>query len=50
MHGGFGRWIDIAVDEVLENQFGVLEVRSSVIVGLTIDLSNGLLEIFVPPH
>ena len=49
-HRGCGVWVDVSIDEVLKDQFGVLEVGGGVVVGLAVDLAQGFLEVLVPPH
>jgi hypothetical protein len=49
VHGGLGAGVDVAVDEVLEDNFGILEVGDGVVVALPVDLGEGLLEVFNPP-
>lgn len=49
LHGGWRIWINIPINEVLQNQLGVLEVTGGVIVGLPVDLGQSLLEVLLPP-
>jgi hypothetical protein len=47
--GGGGVGVDVPVDEVLKDQFGITVVSCMVVVGLPVDLSEGFLEVLVPP-
>lgn len=49
LHGVVAAGVAIAADEVLQEQLGVLEVRGLVVVGLAVDLGEGVLEVVVPP-
>ena len=42
--------IDVPVNEILEQQFGIFEIAGLVVIALPIDFSHGLSEISFPPH
>jgi len=43
-------WVTVSFDEVLENDFRILEIGSIVIVGLSMDTDQSLFQILEPPH
>lgn len=48
-HGRLGGRVHIPIDEVLQQQLGVLEIGGGVVVALPVDLRESLSEVFVPP-
>lgn len=49
IHGRFGAGINISVDKVLQNQLWVFEVTGMVVIGLSVNFSQSLSQIFLPP-
>lgn len=49
-HWWFCWWVDVSVDEILENQFWVLEVTCVMVVGLSGNLSQSVSQILLPPN
>ena len=42
-------WISVSSDEILEDEFRILEIWLFVVVGLSVDSGESFLEVFVPP-
>lgn len=49
LHGRLIFRVDISIDEVLKEEFRVLEVTGLVIIALAIDLAHGIGEVSFPP-
>jgi hypothetical protein len=47
--GGFSIGIHVSIDEILQDELRVAEIRSVVVIGLSVDLAKGLLEVLIPP-
>ncbi len=50
LHWGFGCWVDVTVDEVLEDELWIFEVTGVVVVGLSVHFLECFSEVFLPPN